>query len=134
MVSEFKIRVLVCGNSDILIHTGTSPSNRGVSKCLEEVMIHEGAHASIDFFYDLKGKKGNRWKDAANKDNKYVTPYARKNPFREDIAETINWWIAVRCKQDRISKSTYKKIVQNIPNRLKFFDNQDFDTYPLVCK
>ena len=122
------------GNSDILIHTGTSPSRRGVSKCLEEVMIHEGAHVSIDFFYTLKGKKGNRWKDAANKDNKYVTPYARKNPFREDIAETINWWIAVRCKKDRISKSTYKKIVQNIPNRLEFFDNQDFDTYPLVCK
>ena len=122
------------GNSDILIHTGTSPSRRGVSKCLEEVMIHEGAHVSIDFFYTLKGKKGNRWKDAANKDNIYVTPYARKNPFREDIAETINWWIAARCKKDRISKSTYKKIVQNIPNRLEFFDNQDFDTYPLVCK
>ena len=118
------------GNSDILIHTGTSSS----SKCLEEIMIHEGAHVSIDFFYTLKGKKGNRWKDAANKDNKYVTPYARKNPFREDIAETINWWIAVRCKKDRISKSTYKKIVQNIPNRLEFFDNQYFDTYPLVCK
>ena len=118
------------GNSDILIHTGFSLS----SKCVEEVMIHEGAHVSIDFFYALKGKKGIRWEDAANKDNKYVTPYARKNPFREDIAETINWWIAVRCKKDRISKSTYKKIVENIPNRLEFFDNQDFDTYPLVCK
>ncbi len=118
------------GNSDILIHTGFSLS----SKCVEEVMIHEGAHVSIDFFYALKGKKGIRWEDAANKDNIYVTPYARKNPFREDIAETINWWIAVRCKKDRISKSTYKKIVQNIPNRLEFFDNQDFDTYPLVCK
>ena len=118
------------GNSDILIHTGFSLS----SKCVEEVMIHEGAHVSIDFFYALKGKKGIRWEDAANKDNIYVTPYARKNPFREDIAETINWWIAVRCKKDRISKSTYKKIVENIPNRLEFFDNQDFDTYPLVCK
>ena len=54
-------------------------------------------------------------------------------PKREDLAETINWWIAVRCKSDRISKSNYKKIIKGIPNRLKYLDEQNFNTYPLKC-
>ena len=67
-------------------------------------------------------------------DNKFISKYAKDYPHREDVAETINWWIAVRCKPDRISKSTYKKIIEGIPNRLKYLDEQNYDTYPLVCK
>ena len=60
--------------------------------------------------------------------------FCKQYPDREDIAETINWWIAVRCKVDRISKSNYKKIIEAIPNRLKYLDEKNYDTYPLVCK
>ena len=63
-----------------------------------------------------------------------LSKYAKQYPDREDIAETINWWIAVRCKVDRISKSNYKKIIEAIPNRLKYLDEKNYDTYPLVCK
>ena len=47
----------------------------------------------------------------------------------------IIWWIAVRCKADNILyKSRYEKVIEEIPNRLKYFDEQNYDTYPLVCK
>tara|TARA_B100001245_G_C22539320_1_gene270559 strand:+ start:176 stop:364 length:189 start_codon:yes stop_codon:yes gene_type:complete len=47
----------------------------------------------------------------------------------------ITWWIAVRCKADNILyKSRYEKVIEGIPNRLKYFDEQNYDTYPLVCK
>jgi len=114
---------------NIIIHTGS----RGKRKCAEEVMIHEGGHVSLDT--DSAGAlvKSYLWIKAIKADHKYISKYAKDFPKREDVAETINWWIAVRCKSDRISKSNYKKIVKGIPNRLKYLDELNFDTYPLVC-
>ena len=118
------------GNFDILIHT----SDEGAKgKCGEEVMLHELGHVSLDQTWGGLIKL-NEWKNIAKLDSKYISKYAKDFPDREDIAETINWWVAVRCKQDTISKSNFKKILKNIPNRLKFLDEQKFDTYPLVCK
>ena len=118
------------GNNDILIHTG----DRGAKgKCVEEIMIHEGGHTSLDGAWGGL-IKWYSWRKMIKTDKKYISKYAKKFPKREDVAETINWWIAVRCKSDRISKSNYKKIIEGIPNRLKYLDEQDFDTYPLVCK
>ena len=114
---------------NILIHTGS----RGKRKCAEEVMIHEGGHISLDS--DSAGAlvKSYLWIKAINADHKYISKYAKDFPKREDLAETINWWIAARCKSDRISKLNYKKIIKGIPNRLKYLDELKFDTYPLVC-
>ena len=50
-----------------------------------------------------------------------------------DVSGTIQWWIAVTSKPDKISKKNYKKVLEAIPNRLKYFDEQNYDTYPLVC-
>ena len=117
------------GNFDILIHTG---DEGGKGKCAEEVMLHESGHVSLDETWGglipLKV-----WKKVANLDGKYISKYAKDFPDREDISETINWWVAVRCKQDRISKSNYEKILKAIPNRLKYLDEQNFDTSPLAC-
>ena len=119
------------GNKDILIYTeGYSPD---WIECEEEVMIHEGGHVSLDWKH--KGSvKSSKWKKAAKADNKFISKYASEFPKTEDVAETINWWIAVRCKPDTISESNYKKILEGIPNRLKYLDEQNYDTYPLVCK
>jgi nickel-dependent lactate racemase len=97
------------------------------------VAIHEAAHATLDpqFHGSINRSK---WNKAIKADNKFVSRYANNFPKREDIAETIIWWIAVRCKSDRISKLAYKKIILGIPNRLKYLDEQNYDTYPLVCK
>ena len=119
------------GNKDIAIYTeGYSPD---WIACEEEVMIHEGGHVSLDWKH--KGSvKSSKWKKAAKADNKFISKYAKEVPKREDVAETINWWIAVRCKPDTISESNYKKILEAIPDRLKYLDEQNYDTYPLVCK
>ena len=119
------------GNNDILIHTDHYVGR--LKKYIEEVAIHEAAHTSLDPQWHGSIKRS-KWNKASKKDNKFVSPYAKKFPNREDIAETINWWIAVRCKSDRISKLDYKKITEGIPNRLKYLDEQNYDTYPLVCK
>ena len=118
------------GNNDILIHI----NDRGAKgKCGEEVMMHESGHTSLDWAWG-GSVKSIKWKKAAKADNKFISKYAKQYPGREDVAETINWWIAVRCKPNRISKLRYKKILEFIPNRLKYLDEQNYDTYPLVCK
>ena len=119
------------GNYDILIHTGDLVGK--YSNCVEEVMIHEGGHTSLDGVFGGPIKWWQWKKNAVDLDNKYISKYAKEFPKREDVAETITFWIAVRCKPGRISKSNYKKIVEGIPNRLKYLDEQNFDTYPLVC-
>ena len=119
------------GNNDIVIYTeGYSPD---WIECEEEVIIHEAGHVSLDWAWGGSVKLS-KWKKAAKADNKFISKYEKEVPKREDVAETINWWIAVRCKPDTISESNYKKILEGIPNRLKYLDEQNYDTYPLVCK
>jgi len=119
------------GNNDILIHTDHYVGR--LKEYIEEVAIHEAAHTSLDPQWNGSIKRS-KWNKASKKDNKFVSPYAKKFPNREDIAESINWWIAVRCKSDRISKLDYKKINEGIPNRLTYLDKQNYETYPLACK
>ena len=66
-------------------------------------------------------------------DKKFISEYAREEPWAEDVAETILWRIAVRYKPDKISKKNYRKVLEAIPNCLKYFNEQSYDTYPLVC-
>ena len=95
--------------------------------------MHEAGHTSLDSDFGGSVEKY-PWKKRAKADGKFISKYAKEYPDREDVAETINWWIAVRCKPDTISESNYKKIIEAIPNRLKYLDEQNYDTYPLVCK
>jgi hypothetical protein len=115
-------------NNDIMVYAKFRDENA----CYEEVMMHEGGHISLD--WKLGGSvKASKWNKAAKADGKFISRYARKNPKREDVAETINWWIAVKCKKDRISESIYKRILKGIPNRIKYLDEQNYDMFPLVC-
>ncbi|MFL2886906.1 MAG: hypothetical protein ACJZ4H_02735 [Candidatus Pelagibacter sp.] len=122
-------------SGDILIHTGML---KRFKKCKEEVFIHELAHITLDPIIGIRDERMKEfvvpWQKAMEADNKFISKYAKDYPHREDVAETINWWIAVRCKPDKISKSAYKKITEGIPNRLKYLDEKNYDTYPLVCK
>ena len=68
------------------------------------------------------------------KDKEYISKYAKKYSQREDVAESIVAWIAVRYRLDRISEEDAAKILKAIPNRLKFFDDQNFDIYPLESR
>ena len=95
--------------------------------------VSESAKRALDENLANNSKEIQKWKKAAKADKKFISEYAKLYPDREDVAETINWWIAIRCKPNTISKSNHKKILDGIPNRLRYLDEQNFDMFPLVC-
>ena len=118
------------GNQNLLIHIGRSKEYIK-KEILEEVFIHEGGHSSLDWAWNGVIDK-TEWNEAAKKDKEYISKYAKQYPQREDVAESIVPWIAVRYRLDRISNADAEIILKTIPNRLKFFDEQNFDMYPLI--
>ena len=116
---------------------------------IEELFIHELVHASLDKpihgVYQAMNKKRHKnstikskklnwgdWRQAVKKDKKkYITKYA-KTSIHEDLAESFTAWLALRYKDDRISDIQKVVIEKKIPNRIKYFDEQEFDMYPLV--
>ena len=116
---------------------------------IEELFIHELVHASLDKpihgTYQALNKKRHKnstikskklnwgdWRQAVKKDKKkYITEYA-KTTIHEDLAESFTAWLALRYKGDRISNFQKQVIENKIPNRIKFFDEQQFDMHPLV--
>jgi len=81
--------------------------------------MHEAAHASLDGAHS----NANGWRVARNSDrNRYISTYAQTNPNREDVAESVLTWLAVRHRASRIPASDQKTIKCTIPNRLAYFD------------
>ena len=111
------------GNShdrSFLIHT-----DRGreyiESGFVEEVFFHEGGHVSLDG--DHAAAAG--WLAAQQADDGvFISAYARDYPAREDIAESILPYFAVRRWPERLSPADRSAILAAIPNRLEYFDRQ----------
>ena len=115
------------GNNNLLIHTGMA-NNYISDGILEETLVHEASHTSLDA--DHAGASD--WLSAQEGDAEFITTYARDNANREDIAETFLVWLAVRHRADRISETLKATIEATTPNRLDYFDQQDFDLFPIV--
>ena len=84
------------GNNNILIHTNQATEYRNYWRgdILDETLIHEAAHTSLDKrLYNTA-----KWNAAVAADGKYISNYARSFPWREDIAETYLVWFATRCR------------------------------------
>lgn len=90
---------------------------------LEEMFIHEGAHVSLD------GAHANSagWLAAQIEDGVFISSYARDYPDREDIAESILPYFALRYRPDRLTDHDRAAIVAAMPNRLAYFDQQRLD-------
>ena len=89
-------------------------------------MFHEAAHTSLDVAHANTPE----WREAQRADGGFISDYARDNPDREDIAESILPYFAVRFKPGRLSPGDRAKIEEAIPNRLGYFDAQRFDWSP----
>ena len=115
------------GNNNLLIHTGQALDyiDDGI---LEEALIHEAAHTSLDS--DHASSAG--WLSAQTMDGEFISTYAQDYPNREDIAESFLLYLAIRYRSDRITQSTYQTITQTIPNRIQYFDDQLFNLYPIT--
>ena len=61
----------------------------------------------------------------------HVLSLSMRSPDREDIAESYLLYFAVRYRSDRISSELKDTIESAIPNRLNYFDQQNFNMYPI---
>ena len=115
------------GNNNLLIHTDYSELNYEEQGILEEVLIHEAAHTSLDAYHAESAS----WLEAQSKDCDFISSYAKDNPMREDIAESYLPYFAIRYRPERISQFLKRKIENAIPNRIEYFDEQSIDMYPI---
>ena len=90
-------------------------------------MIHELAHVIQQLTGVISPSK---WSTARKLDNKkYCSKYAKINS-KEDFAESMVCWIGVRYKSDKVRKRKITNMNEFMPNRLKFFDEMNFNMYP----
>ena len=115
------------GTDYLLIHTEQADAYVA-DGILEETLVHEASHTSLD----AQHANASGWLAAQATDPEFISTYARDNPTREDVAESFLTWLAVRYRRDRISDSLANQITSAIPNRLTYFDSQNFNLYPVV--
>ena len=118
------------GQGTIVIHTGYLTNEN--KKYAEELMFHELTHASLDWWWGGSVNE-EKWKNAVSTDKYYISEYAWELPGNEDLAETVLWWYASRCKADRISKKNNEKVNKFLTNRFKYLDEQNYDMHPSNC-
>ena len=107
-------------NGSFLVHTGQG--QRYIDDgFLEEVLFHEAAHVSLD----TKHADASGWTAAQTADGVFISTYARDNPGREDVAESILPYYALRMS-GRLRDTDQTAILVAIPNRLEYFDRQGF--------
>lgn len=117
------------GGYDILIHTDQAADylKTGI---LEETIIHEASHTSLDAYYSAAAG----WLAAQKSDPTFISTYAKDNPTREDIAESFLPWIMVRQCTARIQQKDRDSILKAIPARLDFFDRLPLNLLPVCVK
>ncbi len=115
------------GNNNVLIHTGMAEGEYESDGILEEALIHEAGHTSLDSTHSASPG----WLDAQRNDMDFISEYARDHPTREDMAETFPVWIALRYREHRISDRLATTIRSRIPHRLEYLDEQNFDVSPV---
>ena len=117
------------GNNNILIHTGQTEFYEGYgSGIVEETLIHEATHTSIDAYqYPDRETNGQNWIDASDKDGCFISNYAREFPYREDIAELMPLYIAVKYFPERISTELKDTILSCNVNRIEYLDSLNLD-------
>ncbi|QIG43995.1 hypothetical protein G5V58_15525 [Nocardioides anomalus] len=115
------------GNHSLLIHTGQAKVYKKAG-ILEEALAHEATHTSLDArFASSPG-----WQAAQAADGASISTYGQANLQREDLAESVVPWLAVRFARDRVDPNVLVAIEQAIPNRLAFLDQQGLDLRPFV--
>ena len=107
------------GNDALLIHVGQADVYEAAG-ILEETLVHEAAHTSLD----AQHAASPGWLAAQQDDPTFISTYARDNPTREDIAESVLPYLALRYRADRIDASLAETIRATMPHRIAYFDRQ----------
>src|SRR5699024_11510564 len=85
-------------------------------------LFHEATH---NYFIQTVFKKDKSqyqlWKQAQQKDNNYISYYAKNNDY-EDFAESLIAYYAVKYKNQLIG-NLQKAVFKAIPNRMHYFES-----------
>jgi hypothetical protein len=90
----------------------------------EETLLHDLSHITLDWPRGLITRDA--WLEAARKDDFYISHYARDFPEREDIAETIIYYLVTRWRSDRFDSIAIEYMERAIPHRLALLDQFDW--------
>ena len=124
------------GNNNLLVHTGqTEQYESYIASIVEETLLHEATHTSLDSYHYPNGgwtqsgySDGKGWIEAVENDNGcYISTYARDFPYREDLAELMPLYVAVKYFPERISSELRDKILSCNINRIRYLDSQNLD-------
>jgi hypothetical protein len=116
---------LVGADNSLIIYSDNAAelSYQGI---LEEVIIREAAHVSLDA--ELAGSED--WNTAQIDDGIPISQLAY-NLVSEDAAETILAWIATSYRYNRLSQDVDITINGTIYNRLNYLNFRGFSAYPI---
>ena len=115
------------GNQNLLIHTGQADLY-DADGVLEEALVHEAAHTSLDAAHAGSAY----WTAAQQADQCFVSTYARDNPTREDVAESVLPYLALRYRPGSLSAEDRAAVAASMPNRVAFFDWLALDLAPFA--
>ncbi|MGB0420482.1 MAG: hypothetical protein ACPGL0_04860 [Limisphaerales bacterium] len=116
------------GNRNLLIHTEQAAEYVS-SGILEETLIHEASHTSLDEAH----ARSQGWMDAQQADGSYLSQYAQDYPLREDLAESFLLFLGAEHLADRMDPRDLQTVESTIPHRIAYFRSLDLDLYPLVA-
>ena len=105
-------------------------ANRLRNHDLEETVFHEAVHATLDH----PRLKSAEWKDAQRADGGFVTRYARRNPNKEDMAESALFAWALLIHPGRLPEMIEQRVNSIMPNRLKYFRTIFLDSGPVFSR
>lgn len=122
LVFRHGIRQLGVHKGDQGFHAGTGKvfvysemSDRRISENhLEESLLHEGVHATLDDRYRLSPA----WIAAQEQDGRFLTRYAASRPEREDLAETALFAYSLLRHPGRIPPVDSADIARIVPARI----------------
>lgn len=122
LVFRHGIRQLGVHKGDQGFHAGTGKvfvysemSDRRISENhLEESLLHEGVHATLDDQYRLSPE----WIAAQEQDGRFLTRYAASRPDREDLAETALFAYSLLRHPGRIPPVDSADIARIVPARI----------------
>jgi len=84
---------------------------------LEETVFHESVHATLDEIY----LESEEWLNAQRLDDIFITKYAQRNPYKEDMAESALFVYTYLMNPDRLPPYVANWVEKMMPNRVEFF-------------
>ena len=103
------------GTGQIVVYSGGA-NERASYNHLEESLIHEAVHASLDADHRLS----DGWRRAQASDGQFLTSYGARRPEREDLAETALFAFAILHHPDRFPPADTEATMRAVPHRIEY--------------